>query len=64
MIRNTLYNIRIPIENTYPAMIGITDDQGAMCFLGSVIAIKSQQCFIPIIGRAGIGFLIKIADHP
>ena len=33
------------IENgfTYPAMIGITDDQGAMCFLGLVIAIKTSS---------------------
>ena len=34
-------------------MIGITDDQGAMCFLGLVLAIKSHRCFdcfLPIIG--------------
>ena len=30
-------------EITYPAMIGITDDQGAMCFLGLVIAIKTSS---------------------
>ena len=30
-------------ENTYPAMIGITDDQGAMCFLGLVIARKKSR---------------------
>ena len=25
----------VMVENTYPAMIGITDDQGAMCFLSN-----------------------------
>ena len=27
-------------ENTYPAIIDITNDHGAMCLLGLVIAIK------------------------
>ena len=31
-------------------MIDITHDEGAMCFLGLVIAIKSHQSFLPIIG--------------
>ena len=43
-------------------MIGITDDQGAMYFLGLVIAIKSHQCFLLIIGRGGIGFLLETTD--
>ena len=40
----------------------ITDDQGAMCFLGLVTVIKPHRCFLPIIGRAGIGNLIETTD--
>ena len=41
---NTIFFYR-NVENTYPAMIGITDDQGAMCFLGLVIAINFIGAF-------------------
>ena len=38
-------------ENTYPAMIGITDDRGNKVLLGLAIALKSHQYFLPIIGN-------------
>ena len=34
---------QINYENTYTAMIRTTDDQGAMCFLGLVIAKESHR---------------------
>ena len=50
-------------ENTYPAEIGITDEQGAMGFLGLVKAIKSHRCFLPITGRNGLEFSIETTDN-
>ena len=47
-------------ENTYPAIIGITDDRGNKVFTGfSNNLKKSHQCFLPIIGRGRTGFLIS-----
>ena len=65
MCRITLYfqhfKIQLHTVNIFGKYLS-SDDQGAMCFLGSVIAIKSHRCFLPDIGRSGMGFLIETTD--
>ena len=58
----TLMNDNNNQENTYQAMIGITDNQGGMVF-GLNLDLKISWDIISIIGRSCIRFIIEATDH-